>query len=98
MRHILPGHPILQSILLLGSFSLSLPLHAHVSVTSSPAIANASSIVEIAIPHGCTVNEAHLDTVRVEILVPETLTGLRSVFGALGNARQHEILKILNEI
>ncbi|MEJ2669565.1 MAG: DUF1775 domain-containing protein [Gammaproteobacteria bacterium] len=86
MRQILPGYPILQSMVLLGSFSLSLPLHAHVSVASSPAMANERAIVELSIPHGCTVDDVHLDTARVEVLVPESLTGLRPVFGALGNA------------
>lgn len=77
--------PIVPGLILFAGFTLSLSAQAHVSVVGAPAIANKSGIVELAIPHGCTVGEAHLDTVRVEVTVPASLTSLRPVYGDLGN-------------
>lgn len=80
MRFIVPG------LILLSGSTFSLSVQAHVSVVSAPAIANKSGIVELAVPHGCTVGESHLDTVRIEVTLPASLTSIRPVYGELGNA------------
>ncbi len=79
MRYIAAG------LTLLSGSTLPVSALAHVSVVSAPVFANQSGIVELAIPHGCTVGEAHLDTVRIEITVPASLTSLRPVYGEMGN-------------
>lgn len=79
MRYIVPGAALLAA----SAFSTSAV--AHVSVVSAPSIANKTGIVELAVPHGCTVGETHLDTLRIEVIIPASLTSLRPVYGALGN-------------
>ena len=58
---------------------------AHVSISSGPATANKSQIITFGVGHGCTdANDKHLDTVKVRIELPSTMTsvrGLRSDFG-----------------
>ncbi|MCG8538290.1 MAG: DUF1775 domain-containing protein [Pseudomonadales bacterium] len=55
---------------------------AHVSVTSPKAFSNAYYQVDMAVPHGCS----GADTYRIEVSIPESLTGVRAVLGELGYA------------
>jgi len=51
-----------------------------VSVSSGPAFANENTMISLSVPHGCEGE----DTVRIEVMIPETLTGVRPqdvVFG-----------------
>lgn len=72
-------------LIVLGGCLLSSSVLAHVSVVSAPVFADKTGVVELAVPHGCTVGDAHLDTLRVDVILPASLTNIRPVYGELGN-------------
>ena len=52
---------------------------AHISITSGPAIANKSGIITFGVGHGCTdANNKKLDTVKIKVLIPTGVTGVRA--------------------
>lgn len=63
---------------------------AHVSITNAPLITGKTQEIIFGVPHGCSeivggVSIAY-DTLRVEVDIPTTLTGLRPADNSFGNA------------
>jgi uncharacterized protein YcnI len=52
---------------------------AHISITSGPATANKSQIITFGVGHGCTdANNKKLDTVKIKVVIPDGVTGVRA--------------------
>lgn len=65
-----------------GSVLFFSQAQAHVSVISPPAMVDATSTVELGVPHGCEGK----DVSRVEVTVPENFTSIRPRDALLGPA------------
>lgn len=63
---------------------------AHVGIATSPVYTGKTQEIALSVPHGCSqtvdgVTTAY-DTLRVEVQIPDTLTSLRPLDTAFGNA------------
>lgn len=70
--------------LVLSAGLLAATATAHVSISSGPAPANASSEVNFQIAHGCESGDTMADTVKLVIDIPEGVTSVRPMPNAFG--------------
>jgi len=74
---------IFTSVLVVGALVGS--AEAHVSISSGPAAANKSQIITFGISHGCEDAAAKkLDTIKIRVAIPATVTGVRALFSDFG--------------
>ncbi len=74
-----PIKSMFQVLTLSAAAMIAANTHAHVSVAAK-LYSNSYSVVELAIPHGCE----GFDTVKVEVSLPSTLTGVRPLEAVFG--------------
>jgi uncharacterized protein YcnI len=63
---------------------------AHVGIANAPLISGKTQEIILSVPHGCSEmvgdNSVAYDTLRIEVDIPTTLTGLRPLDNVFGNA------------
>ncbi len=81
---------IKNTLALTGLALFSNQAFAHVGVANTPLMSGKTQEIVLSVPHGCseTVNGSSVayDTLRVEVDIPTTLTGLRPLDNVFGNA------------
>jgi uncharacterized protein YcnI len=57
---------------------------AHVSISSGPAAADKTSKITFSVGHGCEIAGVHYDTLKVRVVIPAGVTGVRALSSDFG--------------
>lgn len=76
---------LFAGVVLAGVLSSSVAF-AHISVASGPAAADKSSKITFSVGHGCDVGGVHYDTLKVRVIIPAGITGVRALTSDFGKA------------